>query len=89
MSETSPLDNAATKENETSPPTAIENTEKIENTISNVVSTLSKNESPSPADKDKKKSLWTAGADDGYSSYTSTPKSLGKNILFVSDNIQF
>ncbi|KAG8202006.1 hypothetical protein JTE90_010377 [Oedothorax gibbosus] len=44
--------------------------EKIDNAISNVVQTLAKNE-------DKKKTLWSAGGgDDGYSSYTSTPKSL-------------
>ncbi|GFU92925.1 transporter [Trichonephila clavipes] len=59
--------------------------EKIDNAISNVVSTLAKNESPSASEKDKKKSLWSAGTcDDGYSSYTSTPKSVEIHCCWVS-----
>lgn len=77
MSDSLPSENTS-KENEADTPKTEPSTEKTDNTISNVVTTLSKNESPSPAEKDKKKSLWTAGADDGYSSYTSTPKSLGE-----------
>lgn len=77
MSDSLPSENTS-KENEADTPKTEASTEKIDTTISNVVTTLSKNESPSPAEKDKKKSLWTAGADDGYSSYTSTPKSLGE-----------
>lgn len=89
MSESLPTENTPKEDEvETNKTTAI--SEKIDNTVSSVISSLSKNESPSPAEKDKKKSLWTAGADDGYSSYTSTPKSLGmyhKTMFLLSIKI--
>ncbi|KFM69233.1 hypothetical protein X975_22523, partial [Stegodyphus mimosarum] len=77
MSESSPPEVLATKKDDSAKEAAVEETEKIDNAISNIVSSLAKNGSPSASEKDKKKSPWTAGAcDDGYSSYTSTPKSL-------------
>ncbi|GIY18177.1 transporter [Caerostris extrusa] len=77
MSGKSPPDEQPSKPEETTRKVSAAAMEKIDNAISNVVTTLAKNESPSSSEKEKKKSLWSAGTcDDGYSSYTSTPKSV-------------
>ncbi|CAL1274531.1 unnamed protein product [Larinioides sclopetarius] len=77
MSGKSPPDDQSSKSDEPPRKVSAAAIEKIDNAISNVVSTLAKNESPSASEKDKKKGLWTGGTcDDGYSSYTSTPKSV-------------